>query len=451
MSSVNVSNFILQLQEKINSSTDEKEILYLSKAVQQLRMGAIYVVNSFTDLPEPGSRLGDLFFVINDSTLYYAVETNLYSTWKTVTNTERRLLFTWGRTGLGQSGNGSGFVLGDSPVQELCSDITWCQVVTDQHTLALKTGGTLWAWGAGSAGQHGDGTGLSKCSPVQEFCSDTTWCQLSVGQNHSNAVKTNGTLWVWGCGGSGRLGDGTELSKCSPVQEFCSGTTWCQVNAGSLASSAVKTDGTLWSWGSGGRTGDGTNTARCSPVQEFCSDTTWTQVSTGCLHTLAVKSGGTLWAWGTGSMGELGVGTTPAIITSPVQEICSDTNWCQVSSGSCFSTAVKTDGTIWAWGLGTSGQLGDGTTTNSCSPVQEWCSNTTWCQISVGIQHAVAIKTDGTIWSWGAGAFYRLGLASDCDNKCSPVQEICNDPNWCFVSAGTCHTSAINFKDFCIQ
>jgi alpha-tubulin suppressor-like RCC1 family protein len=91
---------------------------------------------------------------------------------------------------------------------------------------------------------------VSKCTPVQEICSATNWCAVASGGNHKVAIKTDGTVWAWGNGGCGQLGDGTVTSKCSPVREISSSTNWCSVSGGSLNSSATKTDGTLWGWGS---------------------------------------------------------------------------------------------------------------------------------------------------------------------------------------------------------
>jgi alpha-tubulin suppressor-like RCC1 family protein len=284
---------------------------------------------------------------------------------------------------------------------------------------------------------------------VQEFYSDTTWCQVANNTLHNIAIKTNGTLWAWGTGTNGRLGDGTNISKCSPVQEFCSDTTWSQATAGCFHSSAVKTSGTLWTWGCGGsgQLGDGTTLSICSPVQEFCSDTTWCQVAAGCTNTVAIKTGGTLWSWGCGQLGVLGDGT---ILTkcSPVQEISGDTTWCQVNAGRTATSALKSDGTLWSWGWNQAGRLGDGTNTSRCSPVQEICSDTTWCQVkSSDYATTAAIKTDSTLWTWGS---QRCGISltgvATFLGRCSPTQEYTNDTNWCFVSLGCFHGEGIKFS-----
>jgi hypothetical protein len=192
----------------------------------------------------------------------------------------------------------------------------------------------LWAWGGNLCGILGDGTGTGRCSPVREISSSTDWCQVSVGFSHTTAIKNSGELWVWGLNSCGRLGDGTLTDRCSPVREFCSATDWCGVSGGGIHTAAIKTSGELWSWGSNvcGQLGDGTVTQRCSPIREISSSTDWCQVSAGCIHTAAIKTSGQIWSWGSNICGRLGDGTF-ALRLSPVREQCFATDWCQVSAG----------------------------------------------------------------------------------------------------------------------
>ena len=308
----------------------------------------------------------------------------------------------------------------------------------------------LWIWG-GSSGGSGDGTTTCRCSPVREFYSATDWCQVSAsGNQHAAAVKTTGQLWTWGSNVCGKLGDGTTITKCSPVRERCSATDWCQVSATAGHNSAIKTSGQLWAWGSNacGVLGDGTTVNKCSPVREFCSATDWCQVSVGNTGTTtrnlstAIKTSGQLWSWGYNRFGGLGDGTTTSRC-SPVRERCSATDWCGVSAGGCMIAAIKTSGQIWTWGSNGSGRLGTGTVAASSSPVREFCSATDWCQVSAGSYHnTMAVKTSGELWAWGNNAGGKLGDGTTVD-KCSPVREISSSTGWCQVSAGRFHSAAI--------
>ena len=153
---------------------------------------------------------------------------------------------------------------------------------------AIFSGTELYAWGRNNNGQLGDDTIVDRSSPVQ-IGALTNWYQVSAsaGGTHTTATKTDGTLWTWGLNSSGQLGDGTVISKSSPVQVGVL-TNWAQVSAGNAFVSSVKTDGTLWTWGIGsfGRLGDGTSTNKSSPVQVGAL-TNWVQVSAGSTQTAA--------------------------------------------------------------------------------------------------------------------------------------------------------------------
>jgi alpha-tubulin suppressor-like RCC1 family protein len=257
---------------------------------------------------------------------------------------------------------------------------------------------------------------------------------------------TSGQLWAWGVNSCGNLGDGTTTNHCSPVREFSSATDWSQVSSGQAHTSAIKTNGELWLWGQNSlyQLGDGTAMNRCSPVREFCSATNWRQVSSGASHTSALKTSGEIWSWGINSAGRLGDGTATNRC-SPVREFCSATNWCQVSAGGSNAAAIKTSGELWVWGANYGGRLGDGTATNRCSPVREFCSATNWCQVSAGNAQISAIKTSGELWGWGLNSpTFNTGAIGDgtTTNRCSPVREFCSATDWCQVSAGSI-TSAV--------
>jgi len=262
------------------------------------------------------------------------------------------------------------------------------------HTSAVKTDGTLWTWGAGSNGRLGDNSTVSRSSPGTTAGGGTNWCQVSGGPQHTAAVKTDGTLWTWGCNNAGQLGTNSTVSRSSPGTTAGGGTDWCQVSSGGSHTAAVKTDGTLWTWGcnDAGRLGDNSTVNRSSPVTTAGGGTTWCQVSAASLFTTAaVKTDGTLWTWGYNAQGRLGDNSITSR-RSPGTTAGGGTTWCQVSSGSSHTAAVKTDGTLWTWGVNTSGELGDNSIVNRSSPGTTAGGGTTWCQVSGGGSHTAAIR-----------------------------------------------------------
>lgn len=189
-------------------------------------------------------------------------------------------------------------------------------------------------------------------------------------------------VWSWARNNFGQLGNNTTTVTSSPVQTISAGANWKLVSTGGYHTAAIKTDGTLWLWGSNA-IGDNTITARSSPVQTVSGGTNWKQVSCGITHTAAIKTDGTLWLWGSNGSGQLGDNTT-ASKSSPVQTISSGTNWKQVAPGRNHTAAIKTDGTLWLWGSGVAGGLGDNTSASKSSPVQTVAAGTNWKQVSIG-------------------------------------------------------------------
>ena len=143
---------------------------------------------------------------------------------------------------------------------------------------------------------------------------------------------------------------------------------------------------------------------------------------------------GGLWSCGRNNNGQLGDSTITGR-SSPVQTIAGGTNWKQVATGYYHTAAIKTDGTLWSWGYNSEGQLGDSTLTQRSSPVQTIAGGTNWKQVATGYYHTAAIKTDGTLWSWGYNLYGGLG-DSTSTNKSSPVQTIAGGTNWKQVSGG---------------
>lgn len=363
-------------------------------------------------------------------------------------------LWLWGGGG-GGAGGSKGGGLGQnnsilnvsSPVQTVSGGTNWKSVFSSGTgtVAAIKLDGTLWLWGNGTSGEMGDNTTLSKSSPVQTITGGTNWVQVAIGVAQGTgaqvgAIKNDGTLWMWGLQSQGSLGTNNSLQYSSPVQTVAGGTTWKQVSCGQYFSTAVKNDGTLWTWGYNyyGALGDNTTLGKSSPIQTISLGTNWSMVSAGYRHTGAVKNDGTLWMWGNNTYGQLGNNATLLKHSSPVQTIAGGTNWKQVSCGTSNTSAIKADGTLWMWGSGQSGVLGNNATTNVSSPVQTVSGGTTWWKVqSCGSNNTVAIKTDGTLWTWGLNTFGQLGNSGAVGTPVSsPIQTIAGGNNWRSVGVG---------------
>jgi alpha-tubulin suppressor-like RCC1 family protein len=199
-------------------------------------------------------------------------------------------------------------------------------------------------WGWNFEGGLGTANRTDSSSPVQTFAGGTNWKQVFCGGYHTAAIKMDGTLWMWGRNTEGELGTNNTTSYSIPVQTVSAGTNWKQVACGQFHTGAIKTDGTLWMWGnnSSGELGVNNVTARSSPVQTVSGGTNWKQVDCGYSHTGAIKTDGTLWMWGYNSYGQLGINDV-TWRSSPIQTVAGGTNWKQVAAGDYSSIACKDD------------------------------------------------------------------------------------------------------------
>jgi alpha-tubulin suppressor-like RCC1 family protein len=301
----------------------------------------------------------------------------------------------------------------------------------------------LWIWGSNSDGQLGTNNTNTRCTPVTTLAGGANWKQVSGGTLNTAAIKTDGTLWTWGQNTFATLGTNDTNNICTPVTTFAGGTNWKQVAIRSYYAAAIKTDGTLWTWGRNVYANLGINDAnnRTTPVTTFAGGTNWKQVSCGAYITAAIKTDGTLWTWGLNSYGQLGINNANFRCT-PVTTFAGGTDWKQVTCGYFHTAAIKTDGTLWTWGRNPYGQLGNNTTTNGSTPVTTFAGGTNWKQVACGAYQTAAIKTDGTLWIWGSNNFAQLGVNNTTD-RITPVTTFAGGTNWKQVTGGLYQMAAI--------
>jgi hypothetical protein len=359
-------------------------------------------------------------------------------------------LFTWGENFVAQLGDNT-TTNRNTPVTTFAGGANWKQVSCGfRIAAAIKTDGTLWTWGENSYSALGNNALNNRSTPITTFAGGTNWKQVSCGRKHTAAIKTDGTLWVWGFNLNGQLGDNTTTSRPTPVTTFAGGTNWKQVSIGFQYTTAIKTDGTLWVWGdnANGQLGDNASIQKNTPITTFAGGTNWKQVSCGNQHTVAIKTDGTLWVWGVNSNGILGINTLGTKAT-PVTTFAGGTNWKQVSGGygslPC-TAAIKTDGTLWVWGSNSTGQIGDNTIISRSTPVTTFAGGTNWKQVACGGPCTAAIKTDGTLWTWGSNTSGNLG-DNTVISRSTPVTTFAGGTNWKQVDSNTASVMATTYID----
>jgi alpha-tubulin suppressor-like RCC1 family protein len=328
----------------------------------------------------------------------------------------------------------AGYVAGTYSAGPKLLSTSWSKVsVGPSHVIAIKSNNTLWAWGANDLGQLGDGTVISRSSPVQIGTSPTyAWYDVSAGNNFSAALRDDRLLYVWGLNTSGQLGQITDVTnKSSPVQILAG--SWKAVSAGGTHVVAIDSANKLWSWGlnTQGQLGLQDYFSRSSPTQVGTSS--WIIISAGNTHTTAISSDSGLFTWGNNAVGQLGYTVTPVAYS-----------WSQIAGNAGTTIAIRNDGLLFTWGNNSFGMLGDGTTINRSSPVQ--IGTSTWSFVSIGAVNnasttVFAIRSDKTLWGWGLNAVGQLGIG-DAINRSSPVQ-VSGGGSWIAVSASQSHAVAL--------
>lgn len=352
-------------------------------------------------------------------------------------------LYAWGNPQDGRLGNNTNVGTFNSPIQ-IGALTNWYLVSAGtSSSFGRKTDGTLWSWGFNGQGRLGDGTDnpTNRSSPVQ-IGALTTWNQVGASSDGCGAVKTDGTLWAWGNNSYGQLGQSNKISRSSPVQ-VGSSTSWKQFAGGQRTAFAVTTTGALYAWGdntfgTNAQGNAGAATSRSSPTQVGAL-LDWQFVASGHYHCLAIKTNNTLWMWGREVIsGCLGQNTYSDSRSSPVQ-VGALTNWATGGTGVFHTVCVKTDGTLWSWGRSYDGELGQSNRTSRSSPVQVG-SMTNWAQVDTRFKSTLAVKTDGTLWAWGLNTNGQLGDGTTT-NRSSPVL-IGALTTWISIGAGDYHSLA---------
>ena len=318
------------------------------------------------------------------------------------------------------------------------------------HTLALHRNGVVVASGRNNRGQLGD-----NCPPIK--CKESTFAvpvrveggglltdvvAIAAGQYHSLALTADGIVYAWGDNTSGQLGDGKKISR-SFAKPVLSLSEVRAIAAGDLHSLAILADGSVRAWGdnSFGQLGDNSTTASAVPVATV-GVTAMTRVSAGSGHSLAMRVDGTVWAWGRNTYGQVGDGTTTHRLHAvPVGTNTFGQQIVNVSAGRFHSLALKADGTAYSWGYNAQGQLGRITATVfEVSPAAIGLADVV--TFSGGGQFSLAVKGDGSIWAWGHNGNGQLGIPALGSTITQKPQQVPGLDGITTVAAGRAHALA---------
>ena len=302
-------------------------------------------------------------------------------------------------------------------------------------SLAVKTDGTIWAWGANSVGQMGNGTVSTNPVTIPGMVSNSAPggainnpLQVTCSRDVGAALLTNGTVWTWGSGGHGELGNGTFGSSYLPAQipGFSNVT---QISAGWFQILARKSDGTAWAWGNNfyGELGDGTTSNKSSPVQVLNLSNV-VAVSGGDRHSSALLSDGTIWKWGANDVGELGNGLADINAHPNAAKLLTDkfgagfSNIVMMSARDYHNIALKADGSVWMWGADDQGQCGDGVL-NSTGDLRPVPVTGLGARVPLPLNQQPDIQPGNLDLSWtcNTGEFYSVEFTTNLMNGFTSV------------------------------
>ncbi|WP_340015437.1 fibronectin type III domain-containing protein [Paenibacillus sp. FSL K6-1318] len=305
------------------------------------------------------------------------------------------------------------------------------------HSLALKSDGSVWAWGYNQMGQLGvKGAFLAK-TPIQ-IPTLNSITSITSGPDYNLALKSDGTVWAWGSNMNGQLANTNSRQQDTPMKIEGLDSV-IAIDAGTSHALALKKDGTVWAWGSNyyGDLGLGHNNSQYAPTK-IPTLSGVKSISAGAFFSFAIKSDGTVWAWGANGFGQLGDGTK--VQKNVPIRIAGLTGVESISLGFYHGLALKQDGTVWAWGYNYNGQLGDGTNTERLTPVRI-NSLSGISQISTGNFNSLA-RTSTAVYSWGSNNAGELGTggyyATNSPDKVASITSVQS------IAAGTSHGMALS-------
>ncbi|MBE2233352.1 MAG: hypothetical protein IAE85_07655 [Anaerolinea sp.] len=311
------------------------------------------------------------------------------------------------------------------------------------HTCALTTAGGVKCWGGNWYSQLGDGMTSDRSTPVDVVGLGSGVSAVTAGGYHTCAVTTAGGVKCWGRNGDGRLGDGTTANKSTPVDVLGLGSGVSTITAGNAHTCALITAGDVRCWGANydGQLGDGTTEDSSTPVAVVGLGSGVSVVMAGGDHTCALTTVGGVKCWGRNGDGELGDGTT-ADSSTPVAVVGLGSGVSTITAGGSHTCALTTAGGVKCWGRNDDGQLGDGTTTPSNTPVAVVGLNSGGSAITAGGYHTCALTTNGGVRCWGANWIGQLGDGSTASSS-TPVAVVGLGSGMNAISAGDRHTCAL--------
>lgn len=476
MADVNCSTLQTEIETQISAvtnSTCNKDVLLLADAHLRVSENHSNTIACTALLPNidtcdipPGFvvfNLDENCHVVSGNQGWYDMDANLIRQDIAINST-----YAWGRSVTSICGGGDFNGLGllnsienkSSPVSVI-SDVEWtCVTSSFGNGFGFDVNNDLYTWGGWPGSLRFESTAVNDNNFLFPFCfwRNKTWSDVGVGWGMGAAI-TNGCVNLIHDYFSGAanciVNNSSWITGSSPVETVCSTTVSDATKVAIYRNNilVLKQDKTIIGWGCNGYGVLGNNST--TPVTESygCSVpdtvsggfTDWCNVkfSSSSPVAAAIRENGTLWMWGCGFGGSLG-NNAFYDQSSPVGVVGGFTDWCDVSIGTAHRIALRSNGTVWSWGFGSGGALGDNSIDDKSSPVSVVGGFTDWCAVSAGRQTSFGIRTNGRLYAWGSNSYGELGT-NDTNCQSSPVEVAGGYTDWCYVSADDSSALAIRY------
>ena len=328
-------------------------------------------------------------------------------------------VWAWGDDLEGQIGPGGAWNLSTTPIAIPGLSSIVAVAAAANTAYALQSGGAVLGWGDNSQDELGN-AGNSRQQKPQRIRTPAGVVAIAAGGWSAYALTRDGTVWAWGDDGLGQLGTVGPLPRAIPGRvQHLSGVT--AIAAGEGDGYALRRDGTVWAWGDASLGQLGTQRCGASESAERGNRRCpragvpvkirglggVTAIAAGADTAYALRRDGSVWAWGDDSFGALGSRIRRQFTDQPTR-VRGLAHVVAMAAGSSAAYAVLRDGSVWAWGRGIDGELGDGNATNRAVPTRV-LTHAPVMRVEGGGAMAYALDRQGQIWAWGSGLYGQLG------------------------------------------